>query len=208
MNEQFIREVDEDYRLQRVQELWQRYRFWLIGGALALVCAAGGQSAWKSHMQSKAEADSATLLQAADLVREQKTEEAVAALDYFIAAHSGDPAADVAALWKARALYAAHKPEEAQKVFAALAADSKTDENVRSLAALYDISGAVGKEGGALAPLIKEREALTLLEKGKKEEARALLKTIMDDAAAPVTLRGRAALAMQAISAGETGEKR
>ena len=56
-NDEFIREVDDEYRRDRVAQIWKRYNGLIIGGVLVMLALVGGWRYWE-HMQETARAGS------------------------------------------------------------------------------------------------------------------------------------------------------
>ena len=50
-NDEFIREVDEEYRRDQMAEIWKRYNGVIVGVAILVVAAVGGWRYWQ-HMQA------------------------------------------------------------------------------------------------------------------------------------------------------------
>jgi hypothetical protein len=54
INEEFLREVDEQVRLDSAQRFWQRWGRWLIGAAVAALLAFGGYLWWQNNRAAAA----------------------------------------------------------------------------------------------------------------------------------------------------------
>ena len=76
-NDEFIREVDDEYRRDRVAQMWKRYNGLIIGGVLVDVGAGGGWRYWE-HVQETARAGAAAARfeEALRLSRDEKSDEA------------------------------------------------------------------------------------------------------------------------------------
>jgi hypothetical protein len=55
-NDEFIREVDEEYRRDQIAQIWKRYNGLIIGIAILLVAAVGGWRYWEYRERVRAEA--------------------------------------------------------------------------------------------------------------------------------------------------------
>ena len=75
-NNEFIREVDEDYRRDQIAKIWKRYNALIITGAILLVAGVGGYNYWRHAERVRAEAASERYDVANRLAKDGKTEEA------------------------------------------------------------------------------------------------------------------------------------
>ncbi|GEO13306.1 hypothetical protein MAE02_10020 [Microvirga aerophila] len=80
-NDEFIREVDEEYRRDQVAKIWQRYNGVIIGAAILLVVAVGGWRYWEHVQETRSQAAAARYEDALRLSREDKSKDAEAALE-------------------------------------------------------------------------------------------------------------------------------
>ena len=71
-NNEFIREVNEDYRRDQVAEIWRRYSGVIIALAILVVAAVGGWRYWQHDQRVRAEAASERFEVANRLAREGK----------------------------------------------------------------------------------------------------------------------------------------
>ena len=72
----FIREVDEEYRRDRIMEIWKRYSGVIVGLIILVVAAVGGWRYWQYTERQRAEAAAVRYEESLRLAREGKTEEA------------------------------------------------------------------------------------------------------------------------------------
>ena len=72
----FIREVDEEYRRDRIMEIWKRYSGLIVGVIVLVVLGVGGWRYWQHVERQKAEAAAVRYEEAVRLAREGKSEEA------------------------------------------------------------------------------------------------------------------------------------
>ncbi len=66
INEQFLREVDEELRRDQAISLWQRWGRWAIGGVVLGLAAFGGFLLWQNYTVSNAGVEGEKLTQALD----------------------------------------------------------------------------------------------------------------------------------------------
>jgi hypothetical protein len=203
-NEAFAREVDEELRVDRLTAWWRRWRWALIGGAVALVlgtAAAVGWDAWRERVRI---ADARAFEQA---IRQHDQAAPTADALAQMAANAATGYAAVARLTAAQLYASADQPERAQEMLAAVAADSDVPARYRDLARLLDIAASFDEMSPAaviaeLEPLTaagapwrhsaRELVAAAQLEAGDRAAARTTLDEIVADAETPQALRGRA----------------
>ena len=75
-NNEFIREVDEDYRRDQIANIWKRYNALIITLAVLLVAGVGGYNYWRHAERTRAEAASVRFDKANRLAKDGKAEEA------------------------------------------------------------------------------------------------------------------------------------
>jgi hypothetical protein len=121
-NNEFIREVDEEYRRDRIAQIWKRYNGVIVGLAVLLVVAVGGFRYWQYAERARAEAAGARFQEALELAGDGKGEEAERALDAL--ARDVDGGYDVLARFRLAAEKAKANAEEGAKAFDALAGDA------------------------------------------------------------------------------------
>jgi hypothetical protein len=78
---EFIREVDEEYRRDRIAQIWKRYSGVIVGLAILLVAAVGGWRYWQYAERQRAEAAAVRFDEALRLDRDGKGEDAERALE-------------------------------------------------------------------------------------------------------------------------------
>ncbi|MET4805141.1 tetratricopeptide repeat protein [Limibacillus sp. MBR-115] len=199
-------EVEEAVRHEQYMKLWKRYRFVVIGAAVALVLGVAGYQGWTYWKQQQSIKNSERFAAALAIVDEQGTAEAVAALEevakenpsgYGVLARfriagehqkAGDKAAAVGAL-------------------DALSNDTAVPKALRDLARLQSVmleldDAAPDALEGRLAPLLNEANPFyasatelmgyIAMKKGDDEKARTLFQTLVDGTEAPGGVRSRA----------------
>jgi len=80
-NDEFIREVDEEYRRDQLTQIWNRYNGVIIGIAILIVAAVGGWRYWEHYQETQAQAAAVQYEDALRLSREEKSKEAETALE-------------------------------------------------------------------------------------------------------------------------------
>lgn len=202
--DEFIREVDEEYRRQRLNEIWQRYSALIVGAAILLVAAVGGWRYWQHAETQRAEAASARFEAAVQLARDQKTEESEKALAALAAeAPSGYR---LLARFRLAAETGKQSPDAGAQAYDGLAADTGVDASMRDLARLR---GAMLRLGTADAPAgeraleqlaaptnawrhtAREMLGLAALRRGDSDGASRWFDQIASDRETPQGLRSR-----------------
>jgi hypothetical protein len=133
--DQIFREVDEELRKERFEQLWKEYGTYVAAAAVAIVLAVGG---WKltEYLQAKRTFEAGAKFNAAMLLLEgKKPEDAEKALrDLGLNAPGGYPA--LARMRVAAIEQADGRVDAAAKAYDAIAADGKTDTLLRGLASI------------------------------------------------------------------------
>lgn len=209
VQENLLREIQEDLRREKLEKLWKRYGAVLIGAVVALVVAVGAYQAWKAWELSQREAQSAAFLAAESLA----TDDPAGAADAFSAvADEGSGGFSMLAGFREAALLAEQgRTDEAAARHEALA--SALDHPLyRDLARLRWVAARLSAEpaaaedprvGEALAALggdtnpwrfsARELAAAVALRKGDAAQARELLGKLQADVETPQGIRARAA---------------
>ena len=63
-NEAFYREVDEELRRDQALQVWERWRWWILGGVALLIAAIAGFMWWQNQREARAEAQGEALVAA------------------------------------------------------------------------------------------------------------------------------------------------
>ena len=202
----FLREVDDALREDTAKTLFLRYRKPVgiaVAGALALL--AGGLF-WNNARQDSANKRAETFILALDRLDAGDTAAASAQLQP-IAASGGDGTQAAARVLQAGIAEKAGKTADADRLFAAVAADSSAPQPYRNLATVRDVALRFDAMAPAdvvarLHPLAVpgnpwfgsagELTGLAYLKEGKNDLAAPLFREIARDATVPETLRNRA----------------
>lgn len=204
--DQIFREVDEELRRERLEQLWKEYGTYIAAGAIAIVVGVGGWKLYEYQQAKRAADNGARLIAALQLAEDKKPAEADKALQALAAGGSGGYPA-LARLKLAGAEAAAGKAEAAFKQYEAIAADRSVDEVLRGLAglkaALLRLDSADFTEmQNRLTPLkdakspwrysAREILGLSAWKAGKTAEAEKEFQALTEDAGVPPSLRQRA----------------
>lgn len=200
---EFIREVDEEYRRDRIAEIWRRYSGLIVAVAVLLVAAVGGWRYWQHLERSRAEAAAARYQEALRLDQDGKGDEAAQALRGLTA----DAAAGYRLLARFRlaAEQGQSNAEEGAKAFDALAADGSVPAVLQDLARLraamlrMDTDAAAAHAGlerlatptNAWRHTAREMLGLAALKKGDYDGAGRRFDEIAADRETPPSLRSR-----------------
>jgi hypothetical protein len=211
-----FREVDEELRRDRLEQLWKRYGSWIIVAAVLLVVATAAVTFWREYQQQQRREAGVRYAEALSLAQDGKTEAAIEALGRL-----GSGASDghgLLARFQVAALKAqSGGKQDAVAAWQAIADDGAVDRLYRELATVLAALAGVGE--GEPAPIIArlqpiaagdgpwrpsalEITALAQLKGGDKAAALDTYRRLADDLAAPAGLRARAAEMVQALSAG------
>lgn len=201
--DQFIREVDEEYRRDQVARIWQRYGALILGLAILLVAVVGGWRYWQHAEGQRAEAAASRFQSALDLSRDGKADEAEKALATLAA--DGPSGYRLLARFRLAAEEGLRSAEAGAKSYDGLAADGSVPGSLQDLARLRAAmlrldtapsAGATELERIA-APTnpwrhtARELLGLAALKRGDFEAAGRWFDQIAADREAPQGLRGR-----------------
>jgi hypothetical protein len=121
-NDEFIREVDEEYRRDKIAQIWSRYSALIVAVAVLVVAGVGGWRYWEHRQEQTAQADAMRFDDAQRLTREEgKEAEAQAAFEAL--AKDGNPGYALLARFRLAAELGADEAEKGAAAYDALAAD-------------------------------------------------------------------------------------
>ncbi len=206
-SEQFIREVDEEYRRAQLKQIWDRFAPIIIGACVAVILLTAGYRGYLWWQAREAAREGDIYLTAT----EQLETDAAAARATLatIAAEASDGYALLARLRLAEAEADAGNNSAAVSAFDALSADGGLDQPVRSLARIRaallsldagDVEGAktraepLVEAGNPWRHLAREIIGTADYQSGDLAGAREAFLAIQDDAEAPADLRSRSSL--------------
>ena len=131
---EFFREVDEEYRRDRIMQIWTRHSGLIIAALVLLIAAVGGWRYWQHVERTRAEAAGSRYEEAVSLAREKKTEEAEKALEAV--AKEAPGGYRLLARFRLAAELGQKNPNEGAKAYDALAADAAVNGVWQDLARL------------------------------------------------------------------------
>lgn len=215
-NNEFFREVNEDYRRDQVAEIWKRYSGLILALAVLLVAGVGGWRYWQHDQLVRAEAASAQFDAATKLDASGKTDEADKALASLVT----EGPAGYALLARFRIAANAAKKDRAAAAgeYDKLAADAGISEGMRDLARLRaallrlddaDPGPALTALQGLAAPngtfrhTAREMLGLAALKRGDFEGAGRWFGQLSDDNDTPQNLRQRIEVYEALVSGGK-----
>ena len=134
----FLREVDEALREQEMLDAMRRYGKLAAVAVVLLLLALGGYLWWDHARKAEMGERGEKLTLALDKVEAGKLDAARA--DLTALAGKGDGVAGAAAMMAASVLAEQGKPAEAQKAFAAVAADDKVPGPLRDVATIREVA--------------------------------------------------------------------
>jgi hypothetical protein len=211
----FLREVDEEVRRDRVLDIWRKYGTIIIALAVLLVAGVGGWQFWNFRQQQQAQALGAQLEAALKTAREGEGDAGEKALASI--ASGSAPGYAMVARFRLAAEIARRDTVDGAKAFDALAADATLDPRFRELArvrsALLNVDALDYAAFRAIAePLagpqatwrhsMREMLGLSALKAGNFEDAGRWFDQIVIDRDAPQAVRQRADLYLAIVRAG------
>ncbi len=202
-NNEFFREVNEDYRRDQIAKIWTRYSGLIIAVAVLIVAGVGGWRYWQTTQRNAAEAASERFDTANRLARDGKAEEADKAFDALES--EGPSGYRLLARFRSAAELGKRDAAAGAKEFDALAADTKLGDGLRDLARLRSALLRLGDAdpAPAMASLqglaasspyrftAREMLGLAALERGQYEEAGRWFDQLVADPETPQNLRQR-----------------
>ncbi len=210
----FIREIEEDIRRERLEKLWNRYGAYIIAIGVLAVVFAGGWTGWQHYRSHQISEDSVLYAKAASVQRAGHPAAAAAAFAKIAAEGHGGYRV-LAALRAAGAYLAAGDRKAAIATYNRLSRDSSTAPRYRDLARYLSVlnranSGKPKALEAELRPLLQlgdpwrysARELMAVLElrAGDKKAAANDFGALANDPETPVGIRERAAIMHAALT--------
>ncbi|HLL29326.1 MAG TPA: tetratricopeptide repeat protein [Xanthobacteraceae bacterium] len=211
---QFIREIDEELRRDRLMQLWERYGHYAVGAAVLLVAATAGWRGWEWY-QLREGSKYGSRFEAA-LVLAKGGKDAEAEQEFAALAQEGTWGYRVLSRMQLAAETGARDASAGAAAYDAIAADSSIDIAVRDVARLRAAyllldTAQVAEIASRVEPLntpaswfrfsAREILALARYKAGEREAARTLFAQLAVDPETPPALRSRAEV-MLTLAAG------
>ncbi len=199
MSKQFIDEVNQDIKDEKLVTLWHRFKYLIVGGAVAIVAATGGYSWYTSAAAKKMESQNVAL---------DKALGDVSALDTVIA-NSADGVQFIAVINKAKLLTDDKKYDDAIQTLNTYAAQTTVPihRQYAQLSAIW-IEIEAGKtttvpthliQSLVFGDLAKLTKAEILLKSGDTQQAADILQSLVDSADAAQEYKSLAMAILQGI---------
>ena len=166
-----FREVDEEVRREKLNQLWERHSNLIVSVALLIVLAVAG---WRGYewWELRRSAESGSQFEAAvalaEAGKQAEAQEAFAKI-----AKDGSSGYRVLARFREGAELAKTDPAAAARIYGSLAADSGLDRTLRDLATVRE--GLILVDTAPLAELTGKLEPLTTADRPFRHTARELL---------------------------------
>jgi len=134
-NDEFIREVDEEYRRDQLAQIWERYNGIIIGIVILIVASVGGWRYWQHYQETRAQAAALRYEEALRLSSEDKGQEAQGVFEALAKEDAGNGYA-MLARFRLAAELGQQNAENGASAFDALANDASVPALWKDLARL------------------------------------------------------------------------
>ncbi len=213
-DDSFIREVDEELRSDQMKNIWDKYKWLIIGAAVAIVVGTAGHNYWKSYTARIAGESGDRFLEAVELSGEGKHDEAINLLEALGETGSGEYPA-LARIRLAAEYGNQGEPQKAIEAFDAISADNSFDETLRRVARLRaglilvdhgtyeDVQArlqALANIGKPFRHSAREGLGLSAWKHNKLEDAFRWFNAISQDGEAPGGIRTRATVMLELLA--------
>ena len=213
--DEFIREVDEEYRRDRILAIWRRYSGVIVGVAILVIAGIGGWRYWQHVERQQAEAAAVRYEDAIRLSREGKPDDSEKTLGALAADAPGGYR--LLARFRLAAETGKQNAEAGAKAYDALANDAAVSGTMQDLARLraamlrLDTAepAVVGRDLERLAAptnpwrhTARELLGLAGLKRGDYEAAGRWFEQIAADRDTPAGLRSRIEIYMALVAGG------
>jgi hypothetical protein len=170
-NDEFIREVDEEYRRERMAQIWKRYSGVIVGVAILVVASVGGWRYWQHREEIQAQEAAGRYEEALRAARgEENSDEAEKSLEAI--ARAAPDGYRLLTRFRLAGELGQQSAEDGAKAFDALAADGSVPQVWQDLARLR---GAILRLDGDPAAVRPTLERLATPTGAWRHSARELL---------------------------------
>jgi hypothetical protein len=212
---QFIREIDEDLRRDRLMRLWERYGIYVVGAAVLVVAATAGWRGWDWY-QTREGIKAGSRFEAA-LVLAESGKHAEAEQEFEALSKNANWGYRLLSRMRLAAEIGARDATVGAAAYDAIAADGSIDVAIRDVARLRaalllvdtaqvaEIASRVEPLMAATSPFrfsAREILALARYRAGEREAARAMFAQLASDPETPPALRNRAEVMLALASVG------
>jgi hypothetical protein len=212
VSDQLFREVDEEVRQDRLQDLGKRYGIYAAVAAVLIVAGTIAFVLWRDAQQSARDADSSRFLNA--VIQESEAADAALLALRELADDGTTAYRFLAKLREARLLAQEGDTAQALAVFDSVAADADLGDTYRDLARLLAVAngldvlsqdevetriGPLNVAGSPFQVTAREFLAVSAIKAGDMARAEELLRANQADGSAPVASRARATEVLTAI---------
>ncbi|MFK5978616.1 MAG: tetratricopeptide repeat protein [Rhizobiaceae bacterium] len=213
-DDQFIREVNEEMRQDRMESLWKRYKWVIMGVAVSIVVVTAASRGWQSYTDGQSAASGDKFMAAIALSNDGKHDEAIKNLEALSTSGSGQYPA-LAQLRIASEFAKRGDVSEAVAAFDKIAADSSFDATLQSVAQLRaglllvdsgsieDVTkrlGALAEGGEPFRHSAREGLGLAAWKANKLPDAYKWFQAILDDAQSTAGTRSRADVMLKLLA--------
>lgn len=216
--DEFLEEVENDIRKEKMLQLWKQYGKQVMGGALGIVLLIGGYNFWSHYEQSKRIQMAEKLIAAQDFIGQGETDKAQTILT-SLSVESHGTYKPLALFQKAGLLLQlGQKSVEALKIYQELSGNTKIDPMWRNLAALLAVMVSMDQPNAKIDELLAQLSTLTsdqnpwrylaneingvlLHRKGDNTKAAEIFARLVQDNQTPPGISMRARLMVQIVSA-------
>jgi hypothetical protein len=214
MTESIFREIDEDIRREKLEQLWKKHGRLFVIAIVVVVVAVGAGTLWQERQTSAMEKATAALASTLQQLKADNHTDITTQLETFSASAPEGPAT-LARLYAAGVAANGENNTAALAQLRTLADDKQAPELYRSLAQLLLTQARMDSEDpvtlqNELSPLkedgkpwrysARELSALLSLKQGDIDSARATLEALQQDNAAPGGIRERATRLLATLS--------